>query len=139
AQTQLNLAQIYARGAKNDPVARHKAETILKLLAQNQAWPRGRCFALQNMAKLQHDLGDPSQARELYQQAWRLYKQMVPDSARDIAFEEWTLLGWWEGAEGDASRRAVYSLASEVLGRMRGNLRHVLFRRNYGVRVSKLI
>jgi len=139
AQTQLNLAQIYACGAKNDQAARHKAETILALLAQNQAWPRGRCIALQNMAKLQHDLGDPSQARELYQQAWRLYKQMVPDSARDIAFEEWTLLGWWEVAESDASRRELYALASDVLGRMRGNLRRVLFRRNYGVRVSKLI
>ena len=139
AQTQFNLARLYASRAKTDPHAHRQAEALLQSLAHNRAWPRGRCFALQNMATLYRDLGNTTQAEKLYEQAWQLYKRMVPDSARDIAFEEWTLLSWWDVASNDASRRALYSLASDALGAMRGNLRHVLFRRNYGQRASKLI
>jgi tetratricopeptide (TPR) repeat protein len=136
-QTLLNEALVHEARfvASDDPAALERAIELLGQLRDERSWPRGKCFALQNLARIslrrQHDR---AAANDLFAQAWRAYRELAGDRTRDAAFEEWTLLDWVEVAP-DPLLPELFRSAYDTFHLMRGNLRHVLFRRSYAQRV----
>lgn len=135
AQTRFNLGLVYMdRGEDGDWAC---AEQLFQEVNQSGAWQRGKCFALQNLAKLCKANRNYPEAKHYYNAAWHEYTASIGEISRDFAFEEWTLLEWWEVA--NEQRPELFSRAISVLDQMRTNLRHVLFRRDYPRRVMSLL
>jgi hypothetical protein len=143
-QTLLNEALVWIELANcpdPDPDHLRRGVALLERLRDESIWPRGRCFALQNLARVQWQFNkDRDGAWLIYEEAWAAYRALVGDhqESRDIAFEEWTLRAQASIAEPE-QMRALFDDAYGTFQLMRENLRHVLFRRGYADRVIEVL